>query len=148
MRVLTIDVASDTQWQNRTAGFFSDNNPERTYISFSKPVNIIRLMSVKRFQIVQLLMGQGTRSVEAIAAKLGRNRLMVERDLEILLESEVIERDRAHRYYFEFAAIRIVLQFPLPGDEDESCSRGITGSRQSRRSRPGNCGRRPFRRSR
>jgi hypothetical protein len=68
MRVLTIDVASDAQWQNRTAGFFSDPNPERTYISFIRPTKVLGLMSVKRFQIVQLLIRQGALTAGAIAA--------------------------------------------------------------------------------
>lgn len=135
MRVLTIDVASDAQWQNRTAGFFSDPNPECTYISFIQPTKVLGLMSVKRFQIVQLLIRQGALTAGAIAARLGRNRLMVEHDLQILLESEVIELDRAYQYYFSFAALRVVLQFPLPGGEDEPGSRGSGRSRRSPRRR-------------
>jgi predicted transcriptional regulator len=118
MRVLVIDVASDSQWDNRTADFFTDPDRERTYISFIQPTRVLRLLNETRFKIVQLLMRHGPLGAGDIAARLGRNRLMTERDLETLLESEVIERDRACQYYFEFAAIRVVLQWPLPGGPD------------------------------
>jgi predicted transcriptional regulator len=131
MRVLTIDVCSDAQWESRTAPFFTDTDPHRTYISYSRANRVLRLMSMSRFQIVQFLIRRGAHCAATIAAGLGRNRLMVERDLQILLESEVIDRDREHRYYFAFDAIRVVLQFPLPGDDDPSCNRRTRRSRRT-----------------
>jgi predicted transcriptional regulator len=142
MRILTIDAASDAQWESRTAGFFTDLDPLKTYISFVQANKVLKLMSVKRFRIVQLLIRQGALSAAAIAVALGRNRLMVEDDLHILLENEVIDRDRAHRYYFAFDAVRVVVQFPLPGDDERS------RTWRSGRSRRRQCRHKPFRRFR
>jgi hypothetical protein len=99
-------------------------------------------MNDRRFQIVQLLVKDGPLTAAAIAVRLRRSRMMLERDLEALFEGEVIERDREQRYFYEFDGIRILLQWPLPDDSDAPRGRG------SVRHRPGSCRRKPFRRSR
>jgi DNA-binding transcriptional ArsR family regulator len=142
VRVLTIDVASSAQWMNKTAGFFRDPGESRTYISFIDPATALRFMNDRRFQIVQLLVKEGPLTAAAIAVRLRRSRMMLERDLEALFEGEVIERDREQRYFYEFDGIRILLQWPLPDDSDAPRGRG------SVRHRPGSCRRKPFRRSR
>jgi predicted transcriptional regulator len=140
VRVLTIDVASSAQWTNRTAGFFRDPGEHRTYISFIDPARALRFMNDKRFQIIQLLIKEGPLTASVIAARLRRNRLMVERDLETLFEGEVIERDREQRYVYEFSGISMLLTFPPPDDSD--APRG----RRSVRHRPASCRRKSFRR--
>jgi hypothetical protein len=142
VRVLTIDVASSAQWMNKTAGFFRDPGESRTYISFVNPARALGFMNDRRFQIVQLLVKDGPLAAAAIALRLRRSGIMLERDLEALFEGEVIERDREQRYFYEFDGIRILLQWPLPDDSDAPRGRG------SVRHRPGSCRRKPFRRSR
>lgn len=142
LRVLTIDVSSSDQWLNKTAPFFRDPGENRTYISFVNPARVLRFMNEKRFRIVQLLVKDGPLTAGDVAARLRRNRMMLDRDLEALFEGEVIERDREHRYFYEFDGLRILLQYPLPDDSDEP--RG----RSPARYRPASCRRKPFRRSR
>jgi predicted transcriptional regulator len=142
VRVLTIDVASSEQWMTKTAPFFRDPGESRTYISFIDPARVLRFMNDRRFQIVQLLVKDGPLTAGAIALRLRRNRMMLDRDLEALFEGEVIERDREQRYFYEFDGIRILLQWPLPDDSDTP-----PGGRRRVRYRPASCRRKPVRRS-
>jgi DNA-binding transcriptional ArsR family regulator len=141
VRVLTIDVASSAQWMNETAGFFRDPGESRTYISFIDPARVLRFMNDRRFQIVQLLVKEGPITAGAIAVRLRRSRMMLDRDLEALFEGEVIERDREQRYFYGFDGIRILLQWPLADDSD------TPGGRRSVRRRPASCRRKSFLRS-
>jgi DNA-binding transcriptional ArsR family regulator len=90
-------------------------HPDPAFIFFEAPEGLLRTTTAKRMEMIRLLLhDEGPMTVEAVAMRLKRGRMMAGHDLEALLESEIIDLDRDARYLIECDGIRIRLQCPHP----------------------------------
>jgi predicted transcriptional regulator len=82
------------------------------FVFFDDPGRLLKALSPERMEIIRLLGEEGPMTVESISLFLAREKLAVRRDLQILLDLEIIDLDCDACYLFGFSGIRIVLQYP------------------------------------
>jgi predicted transcriptional regulator len=113
MRLLIRETTALGAMQERMDAIVDGQHPDPAFIFFEAPEGLLRTTTAKRMEMIRLLLhDEGPMTVEAVAMRLKRGRMMAGHDLEALLESEIIDLDRDARYLFEFDGIRIRLQFP------------------------------------
>jgi predicted transcriptional regulator len=81
-------------------------------ISFSDLQQLIETVTLERIAIIRLLREEGPLRAESISSCLARDKLAVMRDLETLLELEIIDVDRDASYLFGFDGVRVILHYP------------------------------------
>jgi len=82
------------------------------FVFFDDPGRLLKAMTPERMEIIRLLGEEGPMTMESISLFLARKKLAVVRDLETLLDLEIIDLDCDASYLFDFSGIRIVLQYP------------------------------------
>lgn len=113
MRLLIHEITSFDAMQERMDAILDVQHPDSTFIFFEESDGLMRNTIEKRTEMIRLqLCDEEPMTAEAIAIRLKHGRMMVGRDLEALLKSEIIDLDRDASYLFEFDGIRIRLQFP------------------------------------
>jgi DNA-binding transcriptional ArsR family regulator len=114
MRLLIRETTALGAMQERMDAILDGQHPDSTFIFFEEPEGLLRTTAAKRMEIIRELHDEGPMTVEAVAMRLKRGRMMAGHDLEALLESEIIDLDRDARYLIECDGIRIRLQCPHP----------------------------------
>jgi DNA-binding transcriptional ArsR family regulator len=114
MRLLIRETTAFGAMQERMDAILDGQHPDSTFIFFEEPEGLLRTTAAKRMEIIRELHDEGPMTVEAVAMRLKRGRMMAGHDLEALLESEIIDLDRDARYLIECDGIRIRLQCPHP----------------------------------
>ncbi|WP_459252617.1 HVO_A0114 family putative DNA-binding protein [Paraburkholderia sediminicola] len=84
---------------------------------FEDTEHLLAILAPARLEIIRLLREEGPAPADTIAACLGRERLMVSRDLGVVLDERIIDLERDARYAFGFEGIRVVLQYSSSGFE-------------------------------
>jgi hypothetical protein len=79
-------------------------------IVFSDPWRLIKTATVERMEIIMLLREMGPMTAESISSSLARDRVGVLRDLEVLLNLEILDVDRDASYLFGFDGLCVILQ--------------------------------------
>jgi predicted transcriptional regulator len=117
MRFLALETTTfDAKRERVNANAIRNSqHPQTTFIFFEDAEGLLEAITATRVEIIRLLRNEGPMTAEAIAVRLKRAKLMVGRDLEALLDLEIIDLDIDARYLFEFDGLRICLQFPHPG---------------------------------
>jgi DNA-binding transcriptional ArsR family regulator len=82
------------------------------FVFFDDPGRLLKATTPERMEIIRLLGEEGPMTVESISLLVAREKLAVRRDLEALLDLEIIDLDCDASYLFGFRGIRIVLQYP------------------------------------
>ena len=82
------------------------------FVFFDDPGRLLKALSPERMEIIRLLGEEGPMTVESISSFLAREKLAVMRDLQTLLDLEIIDLDCDASYLFGFSGIRILLQYP------------------------------------
>ena len=95
--------------------FREDRNRDLNLIFFEDAEHLLAILAPARLEIIRLLREEGPAPADTIAACLDRDRLMVSRDLGVLLDAHVIDLERDARYIFGFEGIRVMLQYPPSG---------------------------------
>jgi predicted transcriptional regulator len=73
---------------------------------------LIGIATVERLEIIMLLNEMGPMSIESICARLGRDRRAIVRDLDLLLDLQIIDVDHDASYVFSFNGLCVVFQYP------------------------------------
>jgi predicted transcriptional regulator len=85
------------------------------FIFFDDPARLLTAVTPERMEIIRLLREEGPMTMESISASVAREKISVMRDLESLLDLEIIDLDRDASYLFGFDGMRITCQYPHPG---------------------------------
>jgi predicted transcriptional regulator len=99
--------------QERLAAGGNDQLHGSRFLFFDDPGRLLEATSPERMKIVRLLGEAGPMTMDSISLFLAREKLAVMRDLEILLDLEIIDLDCDASYLFGFSGICMVLQYPL-----------------------------------
>ena len=91
MNIVTLGVASLEDVKRRTAAAFR-GEPQGEFISFISADLLWRVLTAKRWEILQAMTGQGEMAIREIARRVGRDVKAVHGDVQGLLKAGVIER--------------------------------------------------------
>jgi predicted transcriptional regulator len=101
--------------QERTACGSSVWSHGSRFLLFDDPTRLLEALTVQRMEIVTMLREEGPMTAESIASLQAREKTSVMRDLEALLDLEILDLDRDARYLFDFNGIRVILHYPHRG---------------------------------
>jgi predicted transcriptional regulator len=107
MRLLTLKTKSFDAVHERAdaRGEYCDS----TCMFFESPELLLRTITAGRIDIIRLLRDAGPMTAEEAAASLARDRVLVARDLDALLDAQIVDLERDARYVFEFRDLIIHL---------------------------------------
>ena len=91
MRTVTLGVSSMDEMMQRTAAAFR-GEPQGEFISFISADLLWRVLTAKRWEILQAMTGHGEMAIREIARRVGRDVKAVHGDVQGLLKAGVIER--------------------------------------------------------
>ena len=91
MNIVTLGVASLEDVKQRTAAAFR-GEPQGEFISFISADLLWRVLTAKRWEILQAMTGHGEMAIREIARRVGRDVKAVHGDVQGLLKAGVIER--------------------------------------------------------
>ncbi|MGF6530485.1 putative transcriptional regulator [Paraburkholderia sp. GAS206C] len=104
--------------QESTASCSSVRSRGSRFLLFDDPARLLEALTVQRMEIVTMLREEGPMTAESIASLQAREKTAVMRDLEALLDLEILDLDRDASYLFGFSGIRVILQFPHRGHKE------------------------------
>jgi predicted transcriptional regulator len=84
------------------------------FLFFDDPVRLLAVLTPGRMEIIRLLCEEGPMTEESISLAVARDNLSVRRDLECLLDMEIIDLDRDASYLFGFNRMRVTCDYPTP----------------------------------
>jgi len=115
--LILANVPSDRA-QERTASCRSMGSHGSRFLLFDDPTRLLEVLTVQRMEIVTMLREEGPMTAESIASLQVREKTAVMRDLEALLDLEILDLDSDASYLFGFSGIRVILQFPHRGHKE------------------------------
>jgi predicted transcriptional regulator len=91
MGTVTISVASLEDVERRVAGAFS-GKPQGEHITFLTVGDMMRVLTVRRWEMIQAMVGRGVMSVRAVARLVDRDVKDVHGDVQALLLAGVLDK--------------------------------------------------------
>lgn len=110
MTAVTLQVASRDEVNHRALEAFSGKaNGHR--ISFATPELLWRVLTLKRWEILKLMTGEGELALREIARRAGRDVKAVHSDVHALLDAGILRRTEGGRFEFPYDSVKV--QFEL-----------------------------------
>ncbi len=106
MRTLTLGVSSIQSTQKQLAAAFRGEQAGE-FISFASVELLWKVLTAKRWDILQAMTGQGEMTIREITRRVGRDVKAVHGDVQSLLSAGVIERAESGRVVFTYDAVRV-----------------------------------------
>lgn len=103
MNTVVISVGSRDKSKKR---FIMHGEPQGAFLTFPSIELLYEVLSVKRWQIVQAMIGQGPLSVHEIARQVNRDVKAVHGGLQGLVAAGIVDRD-GERYVFPYDDVRV-----------------------------------------
>lgn len=110
-RTATIRIEPDeSAWRDRVRGRMKQVGSRRRYqgehFSFSSPAALFKVLSPKRWELIERLQNDGPLGTRALARALKRDVKRVHDDCRLLLETGLIERDAEGKLHVPYREIR------------------------------------------
>lgn len=106
MNVVTIGIGGMDEIQRRAAAAFR-GELQGEFITFASVDLLWRLLTPKRWDIVQAMTGRDAMSVRAIARLVDRDVKMVHADVQALLQAGVLHKGEDGRISFPYDAVHV-----------------------------------------
>lgn len=105
MRTVTLGIASRADTKRRMAAAFA-GEAQGAFISFASVDLLWRVLSARRWDIIQAMAGQGELSIREVARRVGRDVKAVHGDVTALLDAGVLDRT-AQGVVFPYDAVHV-----------------------------------------
>lgn len=110
-RIATIRIEPDeTAWRSQLRGRLRQAKGRARYqgehFSFASPAALFKVLSPKRWDLIERLQAEGPLGARALARALGRDVKRVHEDCRVLLEIGLIERDAKGKLLVPFREVR------------------------------------------
>ncbi|MBR0663057.1 transcriptional regulator [Roseomonas hellenica] len=105
MRTVTLGIASRADTKRRMAAAFA-GEAQGAFISFASVDLLWRVLSARRWDIIQAVAGQGELSIREVARRVGRDVKAVHGDVTALLDAGVLDRT-AQGVVFPYDAVHV-----------------------------------------
>ncbi|WP_026596442.1 HVO_A0114 family putative DNA-binding protein [Methylohalobius crimeensis] len=106
MRTVTFGVSSLEETRRQTAAAFRGER-QGEFISFESVELLWKVLTVKRWEIIQAMAGRGEMTIREIARRVGRDVKSVHGDVHALLNAGVLERTESGRVIFPYDAVHV-----------------------------------------
>jgi predicted transcriptional regulator len=106
MRTVTLGVSSVEETQKQLAAAFQGEQVGE-FISFATVELLWKVLTTKRWNILQAMAGQGEMTIREIGRRVGRDVKAVHGDVQDLLLAGVLNRVESGRVLFPYDAVRV-----------------------------------------
>lgn len=106
MTTVTLEVASREVVRHRTLEAFS-GRAHGHRISFATPELLWRVLTLKRWEILKLMTGEGELALREIARRAGRDVKAVHRDVHALLDAGIVRRTDSGGFEFPYDGVKV-----------------------------------------
>lgn len=106
MKTVTLSVASREEVTRRAAAA-AEGREQGAHISFAAPELIWRVLTAKRWALLQAMTGQGAMTIREAARRAGRDVKAVHGDIHALIAAGVLDRTSEGRVVFPYEAVHI-----------------------------------------
>ena len=106
MKTVTMEVASVEDVTRRALAAFKGKK-QRARISFATPELLWSVLTVKRWELLKALAGQGPLTIREAARRVNRDVKAVHGDVHALLDAGLLDRTEDGRILFRFDSIHV-----------------------------------------
>ena len=106
MRAVTLRVSTIEEARGRLAAAFRGER-QGEVITFDSVGLLWKVLTTKRWELLQAMTGQGPMSIRAAARRLGRDVKAVHSDVHALLDAGLLERAEDGRVLFPYDEVRV-----------------------------------------
>lgn len=106
MRTVTLDVSSRETANSRFLRAF-ENEPQGDIISFESPALLFKVLTGKRWEVLNIMTGSGPMTIRELARRLGRDVKAVHGDVHALLNAGILQKTDSGRIVFPFEALHV-----------------------------------------
>jgi predicted transcriptional regulator len=106
MRTVTLEIASRQKVNRRFLKAFKGES-EGTFISFESPAVLFKVLSGKRWELIEVMTGAGPMTIREAARRLGRDVKAVHGDVHALLKAGILQKTDEGRIVFPFDAVHV-----------------------------------------
>jgi len=107
MKAVTIGVASAVQARSRLKAAFAGRAQGGPRISFASHELLWRVLTPKRWQVLEAMTGEGPLALREVARRVGRDVKGVHTDVHALLAAGVIRRTESGAFEFPYDAVHV-----------------------------------------
>lgn len=113
MRTVTLDVSSRESTNRRFLRAF-EGEPQGDIISFESPALLFKVLSGKRWEVLNIMTGSGPMTIRELARRLGRDVKAVHGDVHALLNAGILQKTDAGQIVFPFDALHVDFMLKEP----------------------------------
>jgi len=106
MRSVTLVIASRERTNRRFVQAF-EGEPQGTFISFETPALLFKVLTGKRWELLEMMTGAGPMSIREAARRAGRDVKAVHGDVHALLDAGLLQKTEDGRVVFPFDAVHV-----------------------------------------
>lgn len=106
MRTVTLDVSSRENTNRRFLRAF-EGEVQGDFISFESPALLFKVLSGKRWELLNLMTGSGALTIRELARRLGRDVKAVHGDVHALLNAGILQKTESGQIVFPFDALHV-----------------------------------------
>ncbi len=106
MRTVTLDVSSRESTNRRFLKAF-DGESLGDVISFESPALLFKVLSGKRWEMLNIMTGKGPLTIRELARRLGRDVKAVHGDVHALLDAGILQKTATGQIVFPFDAVHV-----------------------------------------
>lgn len=106
MRTVTLEVSSREAANSRFLRAF-EGEAQGDIISFETPALLFKVLSGKRWEVLNLMTGSGPMTIRELARRLGRDVKAVHGDVHALLNAGILQKTDSGQIVFPFEALYV-----------------------------------------
>ena len=106
MRTVTLEVSSREAANSRFLRAFG-GEPQGDIISFETPALLFKVLSGKRWEVLNLMTGSGPMTIRELARRLCRDVKAVHGDVHALLNAGILQKTDSGQIVFPFEALHV-----------------------------------------
>lgn len=106
MRTVILSVSSREEMNQRFLAAF-EGETGGTFISFESPTLLFKVLTGKRWELLNMMTGAGPMTIRDAARRLGRDVKAVHSDVHALLNTGILQKTDDGRIEFPFDAVRV-----------------------------------------
>ncbi len=106
MKVLTLQISTRDEWNQQILNAFEGEVQPPT-IAFESPSILFRILSGKRWDLLQVMAGVGPMGIREVARQANRDVKAVHSDIQRLLKAGIIDKTKDGKVEFPFDALHV-----------------------------------------
>ena len=106
MRKVTLGVSSRNEINQRFRNAFSGES-QGEFISFESPALLFKVLTGKRWELLDMMTGTGEMTIREVARRLGRNVKNVHSDVQTLLNAGLLQKTDNGKIEFPYDTVQV-----------------------------------------